>query len=328
MYDAYQGHYETKSSSKELESIAEWLRRQGHRVVRTASSFWYQASNRVYQAFPYHWLITPTEEELDEFLKRERAIALRYSTPQTASIGQISYHVMYNEKTYDLDRLPKKARYDVRKGSAYAKVEPISFPRLAKEGWALRIETLARQGRSGAESQQWWERLCLSADGLPGFEAWGVLHEGQLVASLIAFTMDGCTSILYQQSLTDQLKYGVNNALTYAFTTEVLSKLGVSQIFYGLHSLDAPSSVDDYKFRMRYKAIPVRQRVMFHPLLAPLANRVSHAVLKQLRHFRPGSPTLAKAEGMFRFYLEGQRPLDQQTWPEILIQSKSEEADA
>jgi hypothetical protein len=196
---------------------------------------------------------------------------------------------------------------------------------LAKEGWALRIETLARQGRSGAETQEWWERLCFSAEGLPGFEVWGALHEGQLVSSLIAFTMDGCASILYQQSMTEQLKYGVNNALTYEFTTYALNRPGISQIFYGLHSLDAPPSVDDYKFRMRYKAMPVRQRVVFNPWLKPFINRVSYAVIKQLRNFRPGNVTLAKTEGMFRFYLEGQRPLNQQAWPEVLVQPKSEE---
>jgi hypothetical protein len=79
---------------------------------------------------------------------------------------------------------------------------------------------------------------------------------------------------------------------------------------------------------MRYKALPVRQRVVFNPWLKPFINRVSYAVIKQIRNFRPGNPTLAKAEGMFRFYLEGQRPLDQQAWPEVLIRSKSEEADA
>ena len=34
------------------ETFAEWLRRQGHRVYRTASSYWYEAGPRVLQAFP------------------------------------------------------------------------------------------------------------------------------------------------------------------------------------------------------------------------------------------------------------------------------------
>ena len=66
------------------EIFAEWLRRQGYRVVRTASSYWFEVSARVYQAFPYHWVIEPSEEELSRLLTEHHAIALRYSTPVNA----------------------------------------------------------------------------------------------------------------------------------------------------------------------------------------------------------------------------------------------------
>jgi hypothetical protein len=36
-----------------------------------------------------------------------------------------------------------------------------------------------------------------------------------------------------------------------------------------------------------------------------------------LQHY-PSNPQLAKAEGMLRFFIEGQRPLNKQTWPECL----------
>ena len=67
--------------------FAEWLRIQGHNVVRTTSSYWYDASPRIYQAFPYHWLIQPTEIELLSLLRQKRAIALRYSTPIESPLG-------------------------------------------------------------------------------------------------------------------------------------------------------------------------------------------------------------------------------------------------
>ena len=70
---------------------------------------------------------------------------------------------------------------------------------------------------------------------------------------------------------------------------------------------------------MGYTAKPVRQRVVFHPWLSPLFNSTSLAVLRQLRRWQPENPTLAKTEGMMRFYLEGKRPLDQQTWPKVLV---------
>ena len=59
--------------------FAEWLIRQGHRVERTASSYWYDAAPRIFQSFPYHWVIDPSEDELQQLLRCHKALGLRYS---------------------------------------------------------------------------------------------------------------------------------------------------------------------------------------------------------------------------------------------------------
>jgi hypothetical protein len=277
-----------------------------------------QIGPRILQAIPYHQIIEPTFDELNELLKMCGAIGLRYSTPWDASDGMASYHVALMRHDYSLSSLPKKARHDVRRGMVEADIEPITFTRLANEGWRLRADTLQRQGRTGAETSQWWQCLCQSAEGLAGFETWAALVKGQLAASLIAFTSGDCCSILYQQSCTEYLSLGVNNALTYVFTDQVFKRPGNPWIFYGLHSLDAPPSVDEFKFRMGYTAKPVRQRVVFHPYVRPLMNTASHALLRAGLHLRPGNPTLSKAEGMLRFYLQGRLPLSQQSIPQPL----------
>jgi hypothetical protein len=307
-----------------IESLLEWIRRQGLRVVSTEASHWYEAGPRIYQAIPYHQVITPSQEELRELLFRQRAIGLRYSTGLDEPEGRVSYHVVNADKAYDLAQLPKKARYDVRKGLEYAVVEPTSFGRLAAEGWNLRQDTLKRQGRTGAETPAWWERLCTSAEGLPGFETWAAIHEGRLVAALLACTTGDCCSVLYQQSLTDALEYGVNNALTYCFTKEAIARPEVTKVFYGLDSLDADENVDRFKFRMNYVAQPVRQRVVFHPWARWCFNGVSHALLRAARRRWPEQSTLAKAEGMIRFYREGRKPLAEQGWPDCLAERKAE----
>lgn len=297
------------------EVFAEWLRRQGHTVIRTQSSYWAEFAPRVFQAFPYHWVISPAEEDLRELVLGQNAIALRYSTPQTASAGRLSYHVILENTRYLLEDLPKKARHDVKKGLALAAIERVPLTRLATEGWGLRRETLLRQKRPGAETEADWQRLCLSAEGLDGFEAWGAIVRGRLVAALLALLCDDYFCILYQQSLTEYLPHGVNNALTFAVTSDVLERPGGMRIFYGLHSLDAPPSVDEFKFRMGYTAKPVRQRVVFHPWVRPFMNRASHALLRAGLRLRPGHPTLSKAEGMLRFYLQGRLPLEKQPLP-------------
>lgn len=307
-----------------MESFVEWLTRQDLRVVRTDSSFWYEAGPRIYQAIPYHRIIDPPWAELRGLLRDHRAIGLRYSSPVDAAEGRLGYHVINANKNYDLAQLSKKARYDVRQGLAYAVVEPISFSRLAMEGWSLRGHTLERQGRTAAETLAWWQCLCGSAENLPGFETWAAIHEGKLVASLIACTIDDCCSILYQQSLTDALPFGVNNALTYCFTKAALARPGVAKVFYGLSSLDAGESVDKFKFRMNYVAQPTRQRVVFHPWIRWLANGMSQRLLMTAKRRLPERSAISKAEGMVRFYVEGKKELAVQTWPDCLMKMRTQ----
>ena len=116
-------------------SFAKWLLGQGHRIIETDSTSWYDIGPGIYQAFPYNHLITPSEAELNQLLRSKKAIALRYSTPVSEKYGKLSYHVTNENKDYSLDQLSRKARYDVRKGLKYASVEPISLDRLADEGW-------------------------------------------------------------------------------------------------------------------------------------------------------------------------------------------------
>jgi hypothetical protein len=304
--------------------FAEWLRRQGHHVERTVSSYWFDQGPRTYQAFPYHWLIEPRHDELVDFLRRTRGIGLRFSTPLTASEGQISYHAVYEDRPYDLECLGKWARKNVRRGLRSCTVEPISWERLAEDGWGLQADTLDRQGRELHLSPEIWQRRCMSASDLPGFEAWGALVEGRLAASVITFTLDDYVYMLYQQCHRDYLANHVNNALSYTVSEAIMERSTIRGILYGLHSLDAPPSVDEFKFRMGYSAKAVRQRVVFHPLLRPLFNDMTHRLLRAGLARRPGSSGLAKAEGLVRFYLSGKKPLSQQAWPSPLLDAGQE----
>jgi hypothetical protein len=300
------------------EVFTKWLGRQGHHIIRTESSYWYDQGPRVYQAVPYHWLIEPSTEELIQLVRVHQMIGLRYSSYLDSSQGCVSYHGVYEDVSYGLEMLTKWSRKNVRRGLRNCSVKPVSFQRLADQGWALQLDTLDRQRRQLGLEQDVWRRRCLSAAELPGFEGWGAFVDGRLAASVITFQMEDCCYMLYQQCLRDYLREHVNNALSFVVTQTMISRPAIRSIFYGLHSLDAPPSVDEFKFRMGYVAKPVRQRVVFHPWLRPLFNGASHRVLRGLRRVQPGNTTLAKAEGLIRFYREGRRPLSEQDWPPVL----------
>jgi hypothetical protein len=251
------------------------------------------------------------------------AMALRYSVPFDALQGKVSYHVVLEGSTlYNLETLRAQARNGVRRGLNVCQVERIAVERLAEEGRLLQQDTLDRQGRSRSMSRADWARICLAAKDLPGFEAWGAIVEGELAASVLTARIDDICCVPYAQSHRKYLNKYVNNALFYTFSRELLSRPGVKMIFYGLHSLDAPETVDEFKFRMGLTAKPVRQRVVLNPLLLPVCNSAGRAFIERLMHRYPDSPMLAKAEGMLRFFLQGKRPADRQDWPECLTDRK------
>jgi hypothetical protein len=303
--------------------FAEWLRRQGHRVIRTASSYWYDQGPRVYQAFPYHWVLNISESELRGLMKEAGAIALRYSAPLSAQEGLASYHATLEASSYDMESLGKWARKNVRRGLKNCTVGEITFERLAEEGYFLQLDTLRRQGRRVAMSEEVWRRRCVAAKDLPGFEAWGAVAEGMLAASVITFQMDDCVYMLYQQCTSNHLTNHVNNALSFSVTQEMIGRSGTHSILYGLHSLDAPPAVDEFKFRMGYTAKPVRQRVVLAKSLRWMATGPGHAVLRAAKRAFPGNPTIGKAEGMIRFCRLGRLPLGEQPLPPPLAEGRA-----
>jgi len=102
------------------------------------------------------------------------------------------------------------------------------------------------------------------------------------------------------------------------FTRQAIARPDVRELFYGFESLDASDNVDEFKFRMGFKAVPMRQRIVFHPAISPL---IRPALLSFVVRFGTGvlhSPKMEKTAGMIRFYLIGRQPLSRQAYPSFL----------
>jgi hypothetical protein len=300
-----------------------WLTRQGFQVIQSKSSSWYNAGPHVLQAFPYHWLIRPDEDEIKDLLVSQGNLALRYSTALDSEPGMVSYHVILNQP-YTLDMLRSQARNGVKRGLENCRIEQISFERLASEGWVLQQDTLIRQNRAKSMKKEEWERICLAAADLAEFEAWASVVDGNLAACLLIARVDDVFCVPFAICHHQYLNLHVNNALFFTVSCDLLSRPGVREIFYSLHSLDAPESVNEFKFRMGFEARPVRQRVALHPLIKPVANHFTFSLLSTLLKGNPDQPFLSKMEGILRFYRDGLVPLNSQIWPESIADKREE----
>lgn len=304
------------------ENFSEWQRRQKHKVIRTKSSYWYEASPHVFQAFPFHWVITPSEKELNDFIIKNHIIALRYSTPLEEKIGKISYLIEQNSPP-DINKLRRVTRKQIYEGLSNCEISQVSMACLATEGWELQHDTLIRQGRENCMRKKIWDTLCEAAEGIPGFETWGAYVDDDLAACLLTVKVDDTYQVLYALSQQKFFHLFINHALFYYFTCEKFKEEDTKSVFFTVQSLDAPKSVDDFKFRMGYQPISIRQRVVFHPWLRPLVNKISHKLIRIALGWFPDNPILPKAEGMIRFYLEGRLPAEKQDIPDCVDLQKT-----
>lgn len=287
------------------EVFAEFLSRQGHRIIKTKSSFWYDAQPGFYFYFPYHRLIKPDKEELNQLFGKNLCIGMRFFTPLD-SIGKNSYMIECSDKSYDLTSVDANyARRQTRRGLDNFEIKRIDISELAMSGYSLVKDTLIRQNRNlGSWTKKKWQKYCLATQGLSGFEAWGAFSGSNLASFMIAFQMDDYFTILHHSSSTEYLRLYPNNALVFYLTKLKLESSQVSVVSYGPQSLDAPESLDKFKFRMGFLMAPMKQRIEFNPIIRPFVNRFTYKCVRKFSELRPKSDILRKLDGIIRFNFE------------------------
>lgn len=287
------------------ENFGEFLSRQGHRVIKTESCYWYDAQPGFFFYFPYHRLITPGKEEFKRLFLKGFCLGMRFFTP-TNSYGKESYLIKCSHKDYDITSVDAKyARRQTRRGLEQFEIKKLDFNSLASQGIPAVYDTMSRQGRDpGIWNKKRWHQYCSAAEGLDGFEAWGAFQDDQLAAFILGFQMEDHFTILHHSSVTEYLRLYPNNALVFYLTKLKLQTAGVNHVFYGPESLDAPSSLDQFKFRMGFEKIFIKQRIVFSPVLKPFVNRISYKLVQTISNSKPESDTFRKLRGIIQFYLE------------------------
>src|SRR4030042_5590414 len=283
------------------EALAEFYKLQGYRTYTSECCIWYDAQPGFYFNIPYHRLIAPSIKELERILWGIPCIALRYFT-NVDSVGKSSYTIVCSDKNYDINSVDAKyARRQTRRGLEHFQIRQLDFIDLVEHN-CINADTLIRQERKPRVwTDKRWKRYCLSATGITGLEAWGAFYENNLAAFIVAYQMDDYFEILHHSSATEYLHLYPNNALVFSVTKLKLSSMEVNHVSYGPQSLDAPESLETFKFRMGFEKLPMKQGIIFHPIIRPFINDITY---KFIQRIAAGSSTdfWRKLEGIFRFY--------------------------
>lgn len=294
-----------ETGAASLQTYGEFLRRLGHHVVEEESGSWYDAQPGFYFRFPYHRVADPSADEMRSILLRRFCIGARYFVPMP-SFGKPSYLMVCSDRAYDITSVDKhSARRNTRRGLENFTIREMPLLELSDFGHHLYHDTLLRQGRDPrAWTEAGWRRYCEATDGLDGFAAWGAFADGELASFLVAFLVEDHLTILHQCSATRFLHSYPNNALVFVVTREALARSEIAAVQYGPQSLDAPPSLDEFKATMGYLPQPMKQRIVFNPVVRPLIGAPLHRVVQAASARRPVSDTLRKLDGVLRFYRE------------------------
>ncbi len=287
-------------------SYASFLRALGHRVVPTQSAYWYDASRFFFLSAPPHRTYCPADDELRTVLRRPPCLGVRFAAPLQGS-GKLSYQIVCDNRAYGLDALSANVRSKVRRGLKRCEVAPVPFDVIATAGRRAHADTLARQGRDGVLAANRWERFWDAAAATPGMEGWGAWCGETLAAFLVTVTFEDGVEFLLARSCSDELHAYPNNALIFRVAEQMLVQRGVGEVTFGLESLEPVGPLDQFKFSMGFQARPLRQRVVFHPLIRALLRNAGVRVVFRRWTERHGAEAVfwRKAAGLLRFAEEG-----------------------
>jgi hypothetical protein len=288
-------------------TYAAFLRAMGHRVVETQSGHWFNASRLFYLNAPPDRVASPTDAELRVVLRHVPCLGVRFAAP-LQDRGKLSYQIVCDTREYGLHVLSANVRSKVRRGLKRCAVERVSCAVAAVAGRRAHADTLARQGRHGVLAGKSWDRFWAAAAAAPGVEVWGAWTAPDVLAAfLVTVTFAESVEFLLARSCSDELHAYPNNALLFHVTEEMLARRGVPLVTFGLESLEPVAPLDEFKFSMGFCTRPLRQRIVFHPLLRGL---LRHAQVRALCHrwaARRGADAVfwRKAAGLLRFAEEG-----------------------
>lgn len=277
----------------------------GHRVFSSPSADWVEIQRGALLSIPYHRLINPPDEELEDLLGESGALVLRYPT-DAANYGFDSTLQFCRCDGYSLEQLRSSVRNQVRKGEKSCSVRRVAVEELAEAGGALNQMTCRRQHRHDPkEDAAYWARLCRAVADTPAAVVWGAFHNDRLAAYLIALETPTTVEFIMHNSDTALLPLCPNNILVYRATRWYLAeRTPPLPVCYGLGSLEDTASLEHFKTEMGYLLEPIKQRIYFRRRIAWLINPYSLAVARRLTGWWfPESYFFRKSLGLMQRYL-------------------------
>lgn len=256
-----------------IQSYAEYMRLQGHRIVSTGACFWHEYRPFFYVAIPIFLVHDVPANEVRSMLSRRAWAGLMYSCAHGGN-GNTNHYAI-TDPAYGLYSLSKKARNQTKQGLQKCKIAMIGWDRLEQEGIEINRDALHRQGRRTwnltLTMPNLWRNRMSASQKFPDVNAWGAFVDDRLVSYAITALVDDDAIILSTMSRTQYLDSRPNNALIFTIAQAMFNQ-GAKKVSYGVVSKEP--ELGHFKESMGFQQFSIPHRLVLNPLLIPIVSRL------------------------------------------------------
>ncbi|MBI5479149.1 MAG: hypothetical protein HY906_09850 [Deltaproteobacteria bacterium] len=252
-------------------------RARGQRPVacRDGSGCWVVHEHLSYVRLPTA-LGAPDDAASRELHWHRFAPLVSYAEPAAAD-GHDANALFYvcSDAAYDVERLSRKARRDVRHGLRSVTVRRMDFDELARRGHPALADTCGRN-RMAASTPVTFAADCRLRGRFATEAAWGAFADDEVCAWVTTHRVGANVDLGAVAMVWERRSLCATYALVYEVVRSALRDTGAAQVGYGLSSLQRESraaSLHQFKTWLGFEAFPVRRIFEPHPLLRPLVLR-------------------------------------------------------
>ncbi len=200
-------------------------------------------------------------------LKKRGIWLVSYLLEGSGAVTPNCFDYVCTDSEYDIGKLGKNARRDIRRGLRRFLVRLCTTEELIEKGLPAHADTMERHGYTEPPAD-FVERLGERYRDTPFYEIWGAWQGERLCAWMTIIKIDDWAMIDIVRSCTDVLGDCPNNAVLYTATRRLLVAEKRRYVTYGLSSLQVnvnELSMHKYKIRMGYQAVPMHRKFVLHP---------------------------------------------------------------
>jgi hypothetical protein len=296
-----------------LRQYAESLQAAGIRVVPgSQGTFWAGAADRVLWRLPIFHVGAPSSAEVDDALRRTRAVVASYLVEPDAQNAANAWLYLCSDRDYALGTRVPAMRRNVRRAMRDLSIRELSPRELLAHGHRAFCDTRRRTGLDDG-TQDGFERYFACRGGVagPGRTYLAAWRDDQLAAFVTILHVDDWVELCCFSS-DSMLQYRPNDALLYVALSHYVTERNCRVVSYGVSSIQSISNaagLHRFKRKIGFDTSPVHRAFVLHPALRPLASRgavrAAHYAVNGALRFRPRNVELKKLEGVLTCMLGG-----------------------